>query len=267
MPRKPRHATPPKSRKETADKYITRLFAPVQEIGLDDQKTPQPVAITQDLMGDLQAAYDHFNKALFKNALPRDVVIILQRRANMRGHFGPNRFASRDDTLQRPEIALNPDHFRDRSDEAICSTLGHEMVHFKQHVFDKSSERHYHNKEWAAEMKSIGLQPSSTAPGGKETGQHMSHYIIPGGAFQLAFQQLAATGWKLDWQSAVIPGNDAKRKSKTKFECPSCGQIVRGKPDTAVDCHHCKVLMLPESSTAASVRDGSYDQQRISLVA
>jgi hypothetical protein len=153
-----------------------------------DQQTPRPAAITPHMMGDLQDAFDHFNRTLFENALPRDVVITLQRRANSRGHFGPGSFASRDDTLQKPEISLNPDHFRDRTDEAVCSTLGHEMVHLKQYKLGKPSRRHYHNKEWAAEMKLIGLQPSSTgAPGGKETGQQMSHYIIPGGAFQLAF--------------------------------------------------------------------------------
>jgi hypothetical protein len=33
-------------------------------------------------------------------------------------------------------------------------------------------------------MKEIGLQPSTIGqPGGKETGQSVTHYIIPGGAF------------------------------------------------------------------------------------
>jgi hypothetical protein len=39
-------------------------------------------------------------------------------------------------------------------------------------------------------MKAIGLQPSSTGMvGGKETGQHMSDYEIPGGPFSTAFSQ------------------------------------------------------------------------------
>ena len=38
--------------------------------------------------------------------------------------------------------------------------------------------------EWAAKMKEIGLQPSTTGePGGKETGQSVTHYIIPGGEY------------------------------------------------------------------------------------
>ena len=44
-------------------------------------------------------------------------------------------------------------------------------------------------------MKAIGLQPSSTGMvGGKETGQHMSDYVIPGGPFETVYKKLAATG-------------------------------------------------------------------------
>ena len=61
------------------------------------------------------------------------------------------------------------------------------MTHVWQHAFGKPSARGYHNKEWAAKMKAIGLQPSSTGMvGGKETGQRMMDYIIPGGAFTKA---------------------------------------------------------------------------------
>ena len=39
-----------------------------------------------------------------------------------------------------------------------------------------------YDRQWAAKMREIGLQPSSTGEeGGKETGQSMSHYIIPDG--------------------------------------------------------------------------------------
>ena len=67
-------------------------------------------------------------------------------------------------------------------------------------------------------MKSIGLQPSTTgAVGGKETGQHVTHYIIPGGPFSKAFEKLAAKGWKLNLQSALASGPNGGNNSKTKF--------------------------------------------------
>jgi len=51
-------------------------------------------------------------------------------------------------------------------------------------------------------MKEIGLQPSTTGePACKETGQSVTHYIIKGGANGAAFKKLAATGFKLHWQS------------------------------------------------------------------
>jgi hypothetical protein len=41
-------------------------------------------------------------------------------------------------------------------------------------------------------MKEIGLYPSETAaPGGKETGQKVSHHITPDGPFAMAFAKLS----------------------------------------------------------------------------
>jgi len=75
----------------------------------------------------LQVAYDHFNAELFEGMLV-DVFITYQRQAHSRGYFSPNRFSGRIDECGRHELALNPDHFIDRSDEEIASTLVHEMT-------------------------------------------------------------------------------------------------------------------------------------------
>ena len=105
----------------------------------------------------------------------------------------------------------------------------------------------YHNKEWAAKMESLGLQPSSTgAVGGKRTGQRVSHYIIPDGPFTKAFANLAATGWKLNLQSAHRPGATKGPNSKTKFTCSSCGQNAWGKLDLAILCMNCFAEQHPE---------------------
>jgi predicted SprT family Zn-dependent metalloprotease len=153
-----------------------------------------------------QTAFDFFNRELFNSALP-DVLITYQRHAHSRGYFSADRFAGRTGEFTNHELALNPDHFVDRTDEQVVSTLCHEMCHLWQQECGEPSARGYHNKEFAATMKSIGLQPSSTgAPGGKETGQQITHYIIPGGDFQLTFQKLERTGWKLNLQSAHMPG-------------------------------------------------------------
>jgi hypothetical protein len=49
----------------------------------------------------------------------------------------------------------------------------------------------------------IGLQPSTTgAPGGKETGQSVTHYIVDGGPYARAYAKLKGRGFQLHWQSA-----------------------------------------------------------------
>jgi predicted SprT family Zn-dependent metalloprotease len=191
----------------------------------------------------LQDAFDHFNRELFDDTLP-DVFITYQRRAHSRGYFSPDRFSARGGKFGRHELALNPDGFVDRTDEQICSTLAHEMAHVWQQAHGSPGAGRYHNKEWAAKMKSIGLMPSSTGMvGGKQTGYQVSHYIIPDGAFAASFERLATTGWQLNLQSALIEGPKGGRNSKTKFTCVDCGQNAWGKPDLAIICEPCGVKM------------------------
>src|SRR5262245_57993587 len=148
-----------------------------------ERKTDKPIAITPVEYSGLQEAYDHFNGALFAGELP-DVFITYQRKANSHGYFAPDRFTARIGQFGKHELALNPDAFIGESEEQVCHTLVHEMTHVWQHVAGKPSARGYHNAEWAAKMKAIGLQPSSTGMvGGKETGQRMLDYVIPEGPF------------------------------------------------------------------------------------
>src|SRR5208283_6170606 len=141
-----------------------------------------------------QEAYDFFNAELFKGTLP-NVLVTLQRHANSKGYFAPERFSGRVEKAIVHELALNPDWFTERTDEEILSTLAHEMAHVWQQTYGKPSRRAYHSKEWASKMKEIGLQPSDTgAANGKETGQKMTHYIIKGGAYAKAYAKLKARG-------------------------------------------------------------------------
>jgi hypothetical protein len=123
-----------------------------------------------DENSNAQASTQHFNRELFDDALP-DVFITYQRCAHSRGYFSPDRFSARAGKFGRHELTLNPDGFVDRTDEQICSTLAHEMAHVWQQAHGSPGAGRYHNKEWAAKMKSIGLMPSSTGMvGGKQTG-------------------------------------------------------------------------------------------------
>lgn len=195
-------------------------------------------AITPPQYHAFQHAYDFMNGELFSNSLPH-VLITLQRHAKAAGYFSPDRFSGRiDKQAVAHELAMNPDTFG-RTDEVILSTLVHEMVHLWQQTFGKPPRRCYHNREWADKMVEVGLQPSSTGhPGGAETGQRMSHYIIPGGAYEQAFSRLRESSFELRWQSAMAVKAKGKN-SKTKFTCPDCGLNAWAKPGATLVCGDC----------------------------
>jgi hypothetical protein len=244
----PRKTKPPKSPKSPVRKY--------------ERKADPPAAITPVEYGGLQQAYDHFNKVLFDGTLG-DVFITYQRKAHSAGYFSPDRFSGRvgSSGKHEHELALNPDGFIGQSDAQISQTLVHEMTHVWQHAFGTPGSRGYHNKEWAAKMKAIGLMPSSTGMvGGKETGQRMMDYPIPDGPFVKAFAALAASGWKLNLQSAARDGGPKAPPSKVKFTCLSCGQNAWGKPDLLIACIPCNgTLMLSEAQ--AQSYDHSHERE------
>jgi SprT-like family len=197
-------------------------------------------AITVTEYQGFQKAYDFFNRELFGGNLPQ-VLVTLQRHARTYGYFSPQRFNGRIDKTAVHELALNPDGFAGRTDEMILSTLVHEMCHVWQQIHGKAPRKGYHDRQWAGKMREIGLQPSSTGEeGGKETGQSVSHYILPKGRFATAYAKLAASGFQLHWQS--VPASEqgkAKKASKMKFTCPECGQNAWAKPDAHLLCGEC----------------------------
>jgi len=195
--------------------------------------------ITQTEYCSFQSAYDFFNAELFKGTLPA-VLITLQRHSKAYGFLAPEKFIGRSEETATHELALNPDHFG-RTDEAILSTLVHEMVHVWQLTHGKPPRKSYHDRQWASKMMEVGLHPSSTGqPGGKETGSKVSHYVIGGGPYSQAFARLKATGFELRWQSRADNSERQKKAaSKTKYTCPKCGQNAWAKPGASLACGVC----------------------------
>ena len=207
------------------------------------------MAITVVEYGNFQRAFDFFNAELFSNKLP-SCLITLQRKNRTRGYYSPHRFKNRVDKGKwTDEIALNPAEFEGRSDAEILSTLVHEMVHCYQRLYGSPGRGRYHNREWAGLMIERGLVPSHTGrPDGKQTGDHVSHYIKEGGAFQRACQKLLATGFKLNWQAVenkktvgtkTSQHDTAAKKDRVKFTCPQCRQNAWAKPSASLICGVC----------------------------
>jgi predicted SprT family Zn-dependent metalloprotease len=200
---------------------------------------------TKQSYATLQAAWRHFNKALFDGRLPT-CLITFQRRARSYGYFAHERFEHRADGSTTSELAMNPRHFNERSPEATLSTLVHEMVHGQQRHFGNPGRGGYHNKEWADLMSAIGLEPSSTGkPGGKRTGQQVSHWIVPGGPFDVACKAFLEKNQGLLWGDRPVDpkGGGGKR---SKYTCPEDGIAMWGRPGVQVLCgeHDTPVPMI-----------------------
>lgn len=203
---------------------------------------------TEQVYSELQEAYDVFNRELFDGQLP-PCLITMQRKARTYGYFSGKRWKSQTGAMT-DEIALNPTHFADRSAQEVLATLAHEMTHLWQHHFGKPSRTGYHNREWADKMVAIGLCPSDTGePGGKRTGQRMSHYVIEGGSFAQASCRLLVQGFAISWRDwageARGDGNDMKKNtSRRKYTCIICGLNAWAKPNVRLYCGTCEIELL-----------------------
>ncbi|MEM9043497.1 MAG: SprT-like domain-containing protein [Pseudomonadota bacterium] len=194
-------------------------------------------------------AFRHFNLTLFENRLP-DPLFVFQRGRSFKGYFWAGIWNEKGGCEKADEIALNPDLLSTRSIEETLSTLVHEMTHLEQQHFGKPSRSGYHNKEWAGLMERVGLIPSETGqPGGKKTGQRVTHYIDEAGAFAAEVALLIENGFTIPWEAIDTRSEKAEKRkkakaaSKSKFECPSCGQVARAKADAKLICGECVVAM------------------------
>lgn len=205
---------------------------------------------TKQIYAELVKAYDHFNKILFENKLP-SCLITVQRTNNAYGFFSADRWQGVKGTTT-DEIALNPQHFNSRSTEEVLGTLVHEMVHLWQHHFGKPGRTSYHNKQWAQKMKLVGLTPSDTGkPGGKETGQHMTHYIPVDSIFKKTCLKLIKQGFKITWsERGFFVEGKTNKKNKEKYTCPSCGINAWAKYELKLICGTCSKEMWAKSDLA-----------------
>lgn len=220
------------------------------------------MAITHQQFNTIGDLFDYYNNELFNNELPQCLVSIA-RHKGAHGFFTWDRWQDKENNLIH-EIALNPDTMH-RADAEWHSTLVHEMCHLWQQTLGDKVRKAYHNKQFAAKMEEVGLMTSTTgAPGGKRTGQSMTHYIMDGGPFRAAFDAIEADelhNLKLPYAPARPKmaetkvtaggsesegdgeGGDSEPKSKSgvkvKYSC-SCGYNVWGKSGLKINCDDCE---------------------------
>jgi hypothetical protein len=164
------------------------------------------------------------------------VLVTLQRHAKARGYFSPDRFTGRTEATAAHELAMNPDTFTGRTDEEILSTLAHEMAHVWQQTHGKPPSRSYHDRQWAAKMKEIGLQPSTTGRTGQavvrarmqpELPRPFRARAKPGGALS-AILQTPRNAWMVS--SVFFPSRETAISARTLWDisCKGGSLIVLG---------------------------------------
>jgi SprT-like family len=189
----------------------------------------------------LREAFNFFNMELFGGKLS-DCMILLHRHRTAYGYFWADRFGQNGSKTTVHEIALNPSHIRVRKPKDTFGTLAHEMVHQCQQEWGTPPKNAYHNKQWAAMMKNIGLQPDDGE--GNETGRYVSHKIVKGGRFDVAYENFAKNNdMSLFGDLPNAPKKGKGKTSKFKFVCPTCGQNAWAKITANLTCGDCDLPM------------------------
>jgi predicted SprT family Zn-dependent metalloprotease len=214
---------------------------------------------TVRLFGTLLNAYTFFDSNLFMpvfgEKLP-EVVLTLNKHAYSKGYYKPAAWIDEfSQTL--PEINISPSTLFLPPIDAL-STLVHEMAHHYHFHFGKKVPRMgYHNAEFSSIMYCLGLQCSETGlPGGKETGQHMTHYIIRDGLYEktykdlplnciIAFRPIEEYEFVKNPKATVQHSRiQAMAKNKTKYTCLGCSLAMWGKPNAYVKCGNCDMQLV-----------------------
>lgn len=209
---------------------------------LQEEPTEEPkeeIHISRAQSNAYNAAYDYFNKALFGGTLGT-CILTLEERKRSKGFL---KWDSWEHIAGGPEkvyqINLTPSLIA-KEGRAYLSTLVHEMVHLWQFTQGENlpANKSYHNKEWAAKMEALGLMPSSTGEvGEKKTGQKMTHYVIDGGPYDIAFQD-APEEIFLPFKMTPQYKLNIKKSGRVKYVC-GCGDNFRAKRGLSVSCNTC----------------------------
>lgn len=221
------------------------------------------MAITKKQFTTLNDLFDYYNETLFNGEL-KNCLVNMSRHKGAHGFFAPERWKENNEGEIVHEISLNPDTMH-RTPKEWQSTLVHEMVHLWQQQTGNTERRGYHGKKFANKMEKVGLIASHNGqPGGKRTGQNMTHYVQENGPFEIAFNAIEETqldGLKLPFVpnkqtvdlKVLLGGSGSNSEDdedeqtepkqslsgvKIKYEC-SCGFKVWGKPALNIICGEC----------------------------
>lgn len=188
---------------------------------------------TEQTYAELQHVFDVFNEQLFDGQLP-PCLLTLQRKGRSYGYFSSKRFGNRSGDVT-DELAMNPEYFGTVPIIEVLQTLAHEMCHMWQAHFGTPGRARYHNKEWGMKMITIGLMPSSTGkPGGKQTGDSVADYPLPGGRFTRVVNELLTSQFRVSWYDR-FPHQQVKDASDNSYAFELEDELPQGATEVATE--------------------------------
>lgn len=167
---------------------------------------------TPQLAVELQYAFDELNRRLGLHIKP--TMIRIARERPVFAWFMPNAVTRFDGMDVIHEIAVNDTYFAARTLFDTLASLGAVMVEAFWYDRGKAVKDGYRHVWWAHKMETIGLMPSASGErGGARTGRKVSQYIIEGGRFQRACEQLLENGFLISWFSRYAAAKPAGMSS------------------------------------------------------
>jgi hypothetical protein len=161
---------------------------------------------------ELQYAFDELNRRLGLHIKP--TMIRIARERPTFAWFVPDAVTRFDGVDVIHEIAVNDTYFAARTLFDSLASLGAVMVEAFWYERGRAVKDGYRHVWWAHKMETIGLMPSASGErGGARTGRKMSQYIIEGGRFQRACDQLLESGYLISWFSRFAAAKPAGMSS------------------------------------------------------
>ena len=212
----------------------------------------------QSAIDELQRNFKRLNTMYFNGELERPVISI--QADNTSGAYGwisVNKVWSSKDNKHYREINICAEYLN-RSPEQIIATLLHEMVHLRNiqlNIQDTSRGGSYHNANFKATAENCGLLVLK----GEKYGYCITE---PSPAIVMYVKEFCRFGcfklermktYKNGSPKTTTTGKDGKEKttsrtkqSMRKYECPSCGLIIRASKDISnlVMCVVCDEVFI-----------------------
>ena len=203
---------------------------------------PKPAYVppTIEIAQAYQNAYDYFNRQLFEptfgERLP-DCVLNLSRKRGAAAFFWADQWNDVKDGSKLAEISMVPEH-TNRPLIELMATLCHEKAHFKDFLDGTNAKGGYHGKSWFKIMYLLGLPGKALSKSMLKVTQE----IDPDGAFVQVFNRMPK-GLVLPFKGNLPPPRvikvDTMQGKRIKYECPACGDSLRGKSGMLIQCLKC----------------------------